>query len=172
MKVADLNSNEYHIYYKNYIDLASGDVLMDGLNNSMITTESFLKSIPENSLEYSYAQGKWTIKEIIQHIIDAESVFIYRALRFARGDKTELPGFDENFYAETSLANNRSKEQLINNYLASRKATIAMFDGFDYNMLLKIGTASNSKMSVRALGFAIIGHEIHHCNVIKERYLN
>jgi hypothetical protein len=172
MLVSDLNSNEYHAYYKNYIDLAASENLKDGLSNSMISTEAFLKAIPNNKFEYRYAEGKWTIKEIIQHLIDAEIVFAYRALRFSRNDRTELPGFDENVYAEKSLANNRSKEQLIDNYMAVRKASIAIFNSFDKDALLKVGMASNSIMSVRALGFVIIGHEKHHCRIITERYLN
>ena len=172
MTIADLNTDEYHHYYKNYIDLVCGYQLMEGLQKSLDKTVSFFASIPENKLEYRYDFGKWTIKEIMQHLMDAEVVFAYRALRFARNDNTALPGFDENFYAKTSLANERTRIELIANYKALRLSTISMFQGFDSQALVNIGTASNSKMSVRALGFTILGHEIHHCNVIEERYLN
>ncbi|WP_104733692.1 DinB family protein [Hanstruepera ponticola] len=172
MIVLDLNTNEYHPYYKNYIDLAIGNELIGGLQASLNKTVTFLESIPDNKLEYRYADGKWTIKEIIQHLIDAEVVFAYRALRFARNDKTELPGFDENFYAEMSSANKKTKADLLSSYRALRLFTINLFNSFDSQTLQNIGTASNSKMSVRALGFVIIGHETHHCKVIKERYLD
>lgn len=172
MTVLDLNTNEYHPYYKNYIDLAIGNELIGGLQASLDKTVTFLESIPDNKLEYRYADGKWTIKEIIQHLMDAEVVFAYRALRFARNDKTELPGFDENFYAEMSSANKKTKADLLSSYRALRLFTINLFKSFDSQTLQNIGTASNSKMSVRALGFVIIGHETHHCKVIKERYLD
>lgn len=172
MTVSDLNANEYHCYYKNYIDLAIDCELVDGLQSSLDKTITFFESIPDNKLEYRYDDGKWTIKEIIQHLMDAEVVFAYRALRFARNDQTELPGFDENFYAKMSSANKRTKADLLSNYKALRLFTISLFNSFEAQTLLNIGTASNSKMSVRALGFVIIGHESHHCKVIEDRYLN
>lgn len=172
MTVSDLNANEYHPYYKNYIDLAIDCELVDGLQTSLDKAITFFETVPDYKLEYRYDDGKWTIKEIIQHLMDAEVVFAYRALRFARNDKTELPGFDENFYAEMSSANKRTKADLLSNYKALRLFTISLFNSFEAQTLLNIGTASNSKMSVRALGFVIIGHETHHCKVIKDRYLN
>jgi len=171
MKASELLIGEYKPYFLTYINKAEGFDLKDGLKSSLNQTLSFFESLPEIKLEYVYAKDKWTIKEIIQHLIDAERVFAYRALRFARGDKHNLPGYDENQYAPSSLANRRSKASLLNEYTHLRQTTISLFDSFTNDMLMQIGLADNGNMSVRAIGFVIIGHEIHHCQVIKERYL-
>ena len=131
-----------------------------------------MKSIANDKLEYRYDKGKWTIKEVIQHLMDAERIFAYRALRIARQDQTPLPGFEQNDYVQPSQANERSLDDLINEFKAIRASTVALFNSFTDKMLLAKGTASNSPVSVRAIGFIIMGHEIHHCQVIKERYLN
>ncbi|NRA94566.1 MAG: DinB family protein, partial [Psychroserpens sp.] len=133
--------------------------------------ESFLKTIPDEQFGHAYAEGKWTIKEVVQHIIDTERVFSYRALRFARYDSTELPGYDQDDFALNSKANLRSKEDILNEYSTQRAASIAMFESFDAETLLGQGKASGSSISVRALGFILIGHENHHCQIIKDRYL-
>lgn len=113
----------------------------------------------------------WTPKEILNHLIDSERVFSYRALRFARQDKTELAGFEENNYAHESLANNRSIDDLLTEYQTTRASTIALFKSFNLNMLTSKGIAGTGEVSVRALAFLIIGHEKHHISIIKERYL-
>lgn len=171
MTVKDLTINEYNPYYQAYINKAQNVGLKEGLRKNFELVLEFLNAIPEDKLEYRYAEGKWTIKEVIQHLIDAERIFSYRALRIARQDQTPLPGFEENDYVPASFANNRSKEELLIDYKAVRQATVSLFDSFTNDMLLQVGTASNSPISVRALGFITIGHENHHCQVIKERYL-
>ncbi len=168
----DLNSGEFNPYYGTYINKTSWLSLKDGLIKSGEQSILFLKSIPSDKLEFRYAEGKWTIKEIIQHLMDAERVFTYRALRIARKDQTLLPGFEQDDYVLPSQANKRSIEDLINEYKAIKLATVTLFDGFSDEMLMAIGTASNSPVSVRAIGFIIMGHETHHCEVIRERYLN
>ncbi|MFC4721940.1 DinB family protein [Geojedonia litorea] len=168
----NLKPGEFNPYYGTYIDKTAGLDLKSGLKVGGKRTINFLKSISNEKLEYRYAKGKWTIKEIIQHLIDAERVFAYRALRIAREDQTPLPGFEQDDYVLPSKANNRSLDQLLNEYAAVRQATVTLFDSFSDEMLIQLGTASNSPISVRAIGFIIIGHEIHHCDVIKERYLN
>lgn len=169
--VSDLNSLEYNSYFQHYIDLGADYNLLEGFQLSHKSCLEFLNSIPEEHYEYRYAKDKWSIKEIIQHLIDTEMIFIYRALRISRGDKTSLPGFDENQYAKASMANNKSKTKLLEDLKTLRNQTIALFSGFDSKMLMQIGTASNSEISVRAIGFIIVGHETHHCNIIKSRYL-
>ncbi|MEZ4802649.1 MAG: DinB family protein [Gelidibacter sp.] len=171
MTAKDLQSNEYNPYYQTYINKTENLNLKDGLRHNFETVSSFLKILPADKLEYRYAEGKWTIKEVLLHLVDAERIFAYRALRIAREDQTPLPGFDQDIYVVPSKANDRSFESLINEYKTVRDATIALFDTFDQKMLTAIGTASNSPISVRALGFIIMGHENHHCEVIKERYL-
>ena len=167
----DLNASEYNPYYGTYIDKTGNLSLKDGLITSGEKTLSFLNSLPKDKLEFRYAEGKWTIKEIILHLMDAERVFSYRALRIARHDKTPLPGFEQDDYIVPSQANKRSLDDLINEYKAIRLSTVALFNSFSDDMLVQLGTASNSPVSVRAIGFIIMGHEIHHCEVIKERYL-
>lgn len=172
MTKVDLNPNEFNAYYGTYINKTSGLSLKGGLKSSGELTLSFLKSIPLDKLEYRYAEGKWTIKEIIQHLMDAERIFAYRALRIARMDQTPLPGFEQDDYILPSQANKRSIDDLINEFKAIKSATVALFDSFSDEMLLSLGTASKNSISVRAIGFIIIGHDKHHCEVIKERYLN
>lgn len=168
----DLNSGEFNPYYGNYIKKTDNLTLKEGLKESGERTISFLQSIPKDKLNYSYSPGKWTIKEVIQHIMDTERVFAYRALRIARQDQTPLPGFDQDNYIKPSKANYRTIEELIQEFKAIKMATVTLFDSFSDEMLMELGTASNSPVSVRALGFIIMGHEIHHCEVIKERYIN
>lgn len=171
MKTSQLSDSEYADYYSNYIKKAESDELIPGLSSSLSSVIAFFKAIPEEKLEYSYDVGKWSIKDIIQHLIDTERVFAYRALRFAREDKTTLPGFEQNTYGITANANNRSREELLKEYQLVRESSIMLFKSFNEETLKIIGVASSSDMSVRAIGFVIIGHEKHHCQVIQERYL-
>lgn len=117
-----------------------------------------------------YAPGKWTIKDILQHIIDAERVFAYRALRFARNDKTELHGFDEDHFAAHANTKNRSITDLLDEFKLLRSLTIVFYKALDKETLQREGSASGNKISVLALGFTMAGHPIHHMNVIRERY--
>jgi uncharacterized damage-inducible protein DinB len=171
MKTSDLKHHEFNPYYKPYIE-ALGEVdLLNTLKNQVHNYPQFLASIPEDKLTYSYAKGKWTIAEILVHVLDSERVFQYRALRFARNDNTPLPGFDQNVYVPFSGANSRSIDKIIKEYKAVRKSTIALYETFDETILKRKGIASNSPMSVAALGFIMCGHQKHHRNIIRERYL-
>lgn len=171
MNVSDLSPAEFHLYYKHYIDLADGLNIIDGLTNGMHETIAFIESVPSQKLEYRYEEGKWTIKEIIRHIIDTEKIFAYRALRFARKDPTPLPGFEQDDYIVPAYANALDLKSLLEEYKTNRLSTISMFSNFTETMLTEIGKASKNPLSVRAAGFIISGHEIHHCNVIRDRYL-
>ena len=166
-----LNHNEYSEYYGYYISLNATDNLILNLENQLEATYDFFKSLPVDKLEFQYEVGKWTPKDILQHIIDSERIFAYRALRFARFDTINLPGYEENDYAEVANANSRSIEDLIEEYKIVKLATIHLFKSFSEKMLLNIGQANNAPASVRAIGFIISGHEIHHLNIIKVRYL-
>jgi uncharacterized damage-inducible protein DinB len=145
--------------------------LVEELEISVHRLIKFVQDIPLDKFDYRYAEGKWTIKDILQHIIDAERIFAYRALRFARNDKTDLPGFEENEYVDEANANNRTIIQLLTELSAVRHATLLLFKTFSDSQLLRMGTANNNAMSVRALGFVIIGHQNHHQRVFQERYL-
>ncbi len=171
MKTSNLSSSEYVPFYESYI-VTLGEVdLMEILTKSHTLLIETLIKIPEEKLNYSYTKGKWTIKEILQHLIDTERILSYRSLRFSRNDNTNLPGYNEDFYVENSNGKTRSKESLINEFSLVRNATIALFKSFSDKILANIGSANNSKMSVRALGFIIAGHQIHHLKVIQEKYL-
>ena len=171
MTVSDLSTHEFAAYYSSYIDKARNLELIDGLKQSGEDTLAFFKAIPSTKQEYVYEVNKWSIKELLLHLIDVERVFAYRALRFARKDNTSLPGFDEGYYTTNGKANNYSMDSLLKSYGVLRQATLDLFENFSNDMLLEIGEASGTNMSVRALGFVIIGHEKHHCDVIRERYL-
>lgn len=166
-----LNHNEYSEYYGYYISLNATDNLILNLENQLQVTSDFFKSIPVDKLEFQYEVGKWTPKDILQHIIDSERIFAYRALRFARFDSINLPGYEENDYAEVANANSRSIDDLIEEYKIVKLATIHLYKSFSEKMLLHIGQANNAPASVRAIGYIISGHEIHHINIIKVRYL-
>ena len=131
-----------------------------------------VRSIPESTGDLAYDKGKWTIKEVIQHLIDSERIFSYRALRFARMDKTDLPGFEQNDYVPASKASNRSLASLMNEFKSVRNATIDLFKSLNNEMLKSIGTANGFPFSAEAVGYITAGHCFHHADIIRERYLN
>ncbi|WP_076420286.1 DinB family protein [Pontibacter lucknowensis] len=165
------NPAEYDEFFNSYIGNANTDDLLSALAASEEYIVNFMLSLKEQQLNHRYQPGKWSIKEMLVHMADTERIFAYRALCFARNDKKELPGFDENAYAENSKADTRQITSILAEYAAVRQATIELFKGFDDEMLNHTGIASGRRVSVRALGFAILGHEIHHLNIIKQRYL-
>lgn len=171
MTSSEIQTTEYNPFYKRYIDLVEDIPLLDALENGLRTTQSFYDNLQNEIWDYRYAEGKWTPKDILQHIIDTERIFAYRALYFSRSLKAELKGFDENVFAANSLANNRAVDELLKEHLAVRNSTICLFKSFNTIQLKQIGMANGSNMSVAAAGFIICGHEIHHCNIINERYL-
>lgn len=172
MKPSQLQSTEYASYYGNYIAQVTDEyTLIEELEISLHRFIKFVQDIPMDKFDYRYAEGKWTIKDIIQHIIDAERIFSYRALRFARNDKAELPGFEENEYVEEANGNQRSIMELLTELSSVRHATLLLFKSFNEEQLCRIGIASNNPMSVRAIGFVIIGHQNHHQKIFEERYL-
>lgn len=155
-----------------YIDLLPDDgIVLEHLERNFRITKNFIISLPEDKMLYRYAPGKWTIKEILVHIIDDERIYTYRALRFARNDKTELPGFEQDDFAFSSKANERELRNIFDEYEAVRKATITLFNGLNDEALTREGTADGKKATVRALAYHMAGHELHHINIIKEKYL-
>ena len=158
-------------FYHNYINQAEGDDLMKVLCKQTESFSQFLKKVPKDKRNYRYAEGKWNIKEVLQHIIDGERIFAYRALCFARKDATPLPGFEENDYAANSKAEQRKWKDLVKEFEAVRRSTEILFDSFDDKQLETAGTASGKSNYVLAIGFIIAGHANHHIKVMKERYL-
>ena len=158
-------------FYHGYISKVKEDDLMQGLRNSTSQLFDLLKSIPKEKHDYAYGEGKWTIKEVVQHMLDGERVFTYRALRFARKDETPLPGFDENLFAQTAKADKRNWNDMVEEFAALRKASETMFASFDKEQLESGGNASGKPIYVLAIGYIVAGHINHHCQIIKERYL-
>jgi len=158
-------------YYLNYTKLTEGNDLIKTLDESNSITLDLLKNIPVSKEDYAYAAGKWSIKQVMSHIIDSERVFAYRALRFSRRDATVLPGFEENDYAENANVSGRNLDDIKNEYLAVRDSTIQLYRYMTTDMLDFKGFANEVSVTARAIGWIIAGHNVHHCNVIKDRYL-
>ena len=165
------NANEFNPYYQTYVGKVGEGNILSILEQQEAEMASFYESIPEDRWEYRYAEGKWTPKEVLLHIIDAERVFSYRALRVGRADTTPMPGFDQDPYVDTSAANDRTPASLIAEYRAVRQATLALFKNLPASAWDQLGTASDSPISPLALAYIIAGHEIHHSMITKERYL-
>lgn len=158
-------------YYHRYINQVKGTDLHTVITQQTPAMLRFLKNIAPAKRNYRYAKGKWTIKEVLQHMIDTERVFAYRALCFARKDKTALPSFDENLYGDNAKAAKRDWADMIEEFKTVRRSTEILFRSFDKEQMNTYGTASNNPFSVLAVGFIIVGHVNHHIGVIKERYL-
>ncbi len=168
----NLQPNEIPEYFIQYVNEVKSLDVVEALNENLNSFLSFIETeVSSDKHEYRYLPEKWTIKEIIQHITDAERIFAYRALRFARFDATPLSSFEEDNYAKASEANDRDMDDLLEEFLFVRKSTIKLFESLNEEMLLSKGVASGKEISVRAIGFVISGHCIHHQNVIRERYL-
>ena len=170
--MAKPNINTIPEFYKNYVMAVEYDELIPALINGGNAAIDLFISIPEKSADYSYAAGKWSIRELIAHMIDAERVFAYRALWFARNDKSELPGFDENEWARDMNIEPRKLYKLIAEYNNLRASTIDLFESLSKDMLERSGNANGSIMTVNAIGFIIAGHEKHHLNILQERYFS
>lgn len=166
--------NEYAPYFEQYIQLVSSKptTIVDKLRKSQQEFENAFRNLPKEKHAYSYEEGKWTIKELIQHIIDTERVFCYRALCFARNDSTNLPGFDQDVFVSNGNANELEFFDLLDEMKALRTSTIHLFQSFSEPALLRKGIASGHEISVRALGYLFSGHQRHHINILKERYLS
>jgi uncharacterized damage-inducible protein DinB len=165
------NANEYAAFYHTYVGKVSDGEIVALLNKQTTSTLAVLKGISEEKALYRYAEGKWSIKELLNHIIDAERVFAYRALRVGRGDQTLLPGFSQDDYVAAFDADARSMKDLVAEFESVRSATVSLFQSFTDEALMRLGIASDNPVSVRALGFIILGHELHHVMILKERYL-
>ena len=173
MKPSDLKPEEFAGHFATYINQVSSEYsLVEELEISVHRLIKFVQNIPLDKFDYRYAEGKWTIKDILQHLIDAERIFAYRSLRFARNDKTALASFEENDYVDEASASKRSIQDLLTELAVVRQATLSLYKSFSDDELLRIGIASNNPMSVRALGYVIIGHQNHHQRVFQERYLD
>lgn len=159
-------------HFRRYVEHVKDAELLDALNDSGRIVQELVKGIPEAKGDYRYEPGKWSIKELLCHMMDAERIFAYRALRFARNDKTPLSGFEENDYAPQANAHSRSLVQLASEMERLRATTIDLFRSFTPEMLQRKGTSNNTELSALSLGYIIAGHDAHHRKIILERYLN
>lgn len=162
---------DYPEYFKRYIALVSGEDVFEYFKNQTDSLANLLGSIPSGKLHFRYAPGKWTVADVAQHLMDTERVFCYRMLTFARGDKAEIAGFEEDEYAGNVDTSTRTADSIINEYRSVRAATLTLLENLDKYAIERSGIANGRRVSVRALAYMIAGHELHHVGVIKERYL-
>ncbi len=167
-----LNLETVPPFYKNYVKQIEETDLLQALRISGHRCLELVHSIAEEKSDFRYEPGKWSVREVLCHMIDGERIFSYRALRFARNDKTPLAGFEEKDYAPQANASGRSLQKIAAEIAHLRSSTIDLFESFTPEMLIRKGTANKNELSVIALGFIIAGHETHHCNILKERYLS
>jgi uncharacterized damage-inducible protein DinB len=167
----DLLDTDYPAYFGTYINHVQHDDCIVAMEENLSDFVTFIENISVEKYNYKYQEDKWTIKDIVRHIIDAERIFAYRALRFARFDRTPIPGFEENDYAANVNTTTIEMADLLQEFILVRKSTIKLFESFTEKMLAAKGIASGKEISVLALGFIVSGHAIHHQNVIRERYL-
>jgi len=166
------SKSEYPTYAEMYMKLVNRDgSLIDQLKSSLDRTKALINNLSNEELDYKYKQNKWSIKEVLVHIIDDERIYGYRALSFARNDKTNLPGFEQDDYNTYSDTSERTIENIMDEYESLRLSTIALFKGFSDKALKRLGNANGNQTSVRALGYHILGHDLHHIKVIENLYL-
>jgi hypothetical protein len=161
----------YPVYYDAYISLVEANSLTEAIEKYSKDIMKFFRNIPVEKETFRYAVDKWSMKELVQHIIDAERVFSYRAMCIARKDTTPFPSFDENTYAANSKADKRSWDDLLTELECTRQSTNLLLQSFDEEQLQQSGTASGQPNTVNAIGFTVFGHVLHHMRVIEERYL-
>lgn len=170
-KIKDMEAPAvYKNYFERYTALVPEKSVSEALNNQEKVLNDFLNKVSEDKSNYAYAEGKWTLKELLQHLTDTERIFTYRALAIARKDSANLPGYDENLYADNSAANNRSWKSLTEEFSAVRVSTKCLFTSFTQDMLIAEGTFNSNKGSVDTLGLIIAGHVYHHIKIGEERY--
>ncbi|MEZ4738539.1 MAG: DinB family protein [Flavobacteriales bacterium] len=163
-------ANEANTYFTGYISSAPGNDLGSALRASLDRTRKVMADTPPEMEAYRYAPGKWSIKDVLQHLTDTERIFTYRALCIARGEQGALPGFDEDSYADHADTEHRSLQEVLVEHERVRAATIALFDGLTEQALARTGIANGDPISVRALGWTLVGHAEHHLNIIEQRY--
>ncbi len=163
--------NEYGEYYGKYISLVPESDIREAFARQPAELRSLFDGVSEEKGVYRYADGKWTTKESLSHLIDGERIFAYRMLRISRGDETPIEGFEQDGYIENSNANNRSFADLLDEFELNRKANVLFLNNLDETGLARMGTASGSPVSVRALANISIGHVRHHEKIFREGYL-
>ena len=164
-------TTEYAEYYGRYIDLVADGDILETLAVQIADSLAMLSNLDDKQTLFRYAPGKWSIKEVVGHLMDTERVFAYRALRFARGDETALPGMDQDVFIKVANFDQRPWGDLLREWRVTREANLTMFHTFDDDAMMRTGNASRFDVTVRALPWIMAGHELHHMNIIRERYL-
>jgi hypothetical protein len=165
------SKSDYNEYYQRYIDLVKGDDIFRILVEQNVESQNILNSFSESKGNHSYAPGKWTVKEVIGHMMDVERIFAYRALCIARGEKNALPGMDQDVYVKNGNFNKRQLFDINYEYRLVRESNILLFGSFDSSVLQNRGIASGFEVTVLALMWMTAGHEKHHLNILRERYM-
>ena len=163
--------SEYVPYFARYVDLVPGGDVLDLLRRQVDETAAVVGKLSERDGDFRYAEGKWSIKEVVGHIADTERIFVYRALCFARREAAGLPGFDENEYVRHADFPSRSLKELLSEFRTVRAATLSFFSSCGEEALMRRGTANRREYTVRAVAYIIAGHERHHAGILAERYL-
>jgi len=166
-----LQPAEYDPYYQKYVGLVPEDEIVPALDGQTDELDKLFDGVPEEKGTFAYADGKWTLKEVLSHIIDGERMFAYRVFRIARGDKTPIEGFEQDGYIENSHANRRTFSELLNEFRLLREANVLFFKNLETGDWVRTGTANNVEISVRSLAWIMVGHIRHHSAILRERYL-
>jgi uncharacterized damage-inducible protein DinB len=165
------DATEYDPYYQKYISLVPREDVVATLSRQLEETLSTLRGLTEIQADSRYAPDKWSIKELVGHLIDSERIFAYRALRFARNDQTPLPGYEQDDYVRAGNFGSRSMRDLADEFEQMRHANLSFFRSLDDETWLRRGTANDAEVSVRALAYIMAGHETHHMQILRTRYL-
>ena len=168
--IARPEPGEYAPYYDRYISLVAGTDILGTLDTQRRQTMLLLSGRDESEGDFRYASDKWSAKEVLGHVCDTERIFAYRALRIARGDQTPLPGFEQDDYVKNSPFARVLLEEIIEDYIAVRRATLTLLRNLDEAAWTRRGVASKNEVSVRALAYMIAGHELHHRRLLEEKY--
>lgn len=165
------NSVEYPHYYEAYIQLVPDGNMVSILEEDLAKTVALFKNIPESESDFRYAPEKWSIKEVLGHMVDTERILSVRLLRFARGDETPVPGFNENIYVKGADFSRLTIQTLLDEFISVRRSTLALIKNMPEEAWLRKGTANNIENTARAIAYSIAGHELHHCQIIRDRYI-
>lgn len=161
---------DFPSYFGGYIAKVSTDSISEAVDKHSAALNEYYTNLPEAKADHAYAPGKWTVKEVLQHVIDAERVFSYRVMCIARKEKTSLPSFDENTYAEHSQATTRSLKDLKEEFTAVRKSTDLLLKSLSEEQLDEMGTSNTKQVTAKAIAYVIFGHLLHHKEILEERY--
>lgn len=171
LKISRPEIDEFDSYYERYVSLVTNGDIISALKDQIVETLDLLAKISAEKADFRYAADKWSVKELVGHVIDAERIFAYRALRIARGDETPIEGYEQDDYIKNAEFAKCNLTDLAEEFAYVRRANVLMFQNLSESAWIRRGVANNKEISVRALAYISAGHEIYHVNILKERYL-